>query len=177
MTPDMANKIYRRLWSPLAPGSRVYAIVDGARNEKVYPAVKDCVLNYKCLYIGNLPAELQQVAPYLVQLEKEDYFTANLVLNGWEDHWGIYFSASAQIENLHHHLRRFLTVVDETGKQLVFRYYDPRVLRVFLPTCNSSELNEMFGPVEEFIVPGQESSTLLRFRLEDGGLVQEKETL
>jgi len=43
------------------------------------------------------------------------------------------------------HFRRFITVHDESGKPLLFRYYDPRVLRTFLPTCNAKELAEIFG--------------------------------
>jgi hypothetical protein len=34
--------------------------------------------------------------------------------------------------------RRFLRVKDEDG--LVFRFYDPRVMRVYLPTCAAGEL-------------------------------------
>jgi hypothetical protein len=30
---------------------------------------------------------------------------------------------------------------------LLFRYYDPRVLRVYLPSCRPSELETVFGPV------------------------------
>jgi hypothetical protein len=34
----------------------------------------------------------------------------------------------------------------------VFRFYDPRVLSVFLPTCLPEQITEMFGPVTHFFV-------------------------
>ena len=37
---------------------------------------------------------------------------------------------------LRHHLKGFLRVRGESGQKMMFRYYDPRVLRVYLPTCN-----------------------------------------
>jgi len=59
------------------------------------------------------------------------------------------------------HLRRFLTVRTEKGKKLLFRFYDPRVLRLYLPTCTSTELNTFFGPVERFVCEGGDSQTAL----------------
>ena len=35
------------------------------------------------------------------------------------------------VDELRRHLRRFLLVKDESGRQLYFRYYDPRVLRLY----------------------------------------------
>jgi hypothetical protein len=170
------NKVKQQIWfEPMPPGVQVYALVDAARNEKIYPAVTGCTLEWECLYIGDIPIELQQVAPYLVQLHKDDSFTASLITDGWEDHWGIYMWAPAELADLKQHFRKFLTVADEAGKQLVFRYYDPRVFRAYLPTCTPAELDQMFGPVQEFIVPGPEEGTVLRFRVEEGQLVQQTE--
>ncbi len=35
----------------------------------------------------------------------------------------------------------------EQKAPLVFRYYDPRVLRVYLPTCSPAEFARFFGPI------------------------------
>ena len=53
------------------------------------------------------------------------------------------------------HFRQFLRVRDEAGREFFFRFYDPRVLRVYLPTCNSEELRTFFGPVELFSMEGE----------------------
>ena len=178
MNPGQVQKVTQQLWfEPMPPGVEVFALVDAARNERIFPAVSGCKLESECLYIGDIPFELKQVAPYLVQLQKDDPFTAALITDGWEDHWGIYMWAPAKLHDLQQHFRKFLTVTDEMGKQLVFRYYDPRVFRAYLPTCNAEELDQMFGPVQEFIVPGLEPSTAVRFRMEEGRLIQQKESV
>ena len=57
------------------------------------------------------------------------------------------YELDATLEELRRHFRKFLKVEDPKGKSLIFRYYDPRVLRVYLPTCNAMELQTVFGPV------------------------------
>jgi hypothetical protein len=71
---------------------------------------------------------------------------------------------------LRRHLREFLRVRDEAGKRLIFRYYDPRILRVYLPTCWPAELNTFFGPISAFITEGESSGEILEFRNERGAL-------
>jgi len=68
-------------------------------------------------------------------------------------------------------------VHDEAGKPLYFRFYDPRVLRTYLPTCNASELAQIFGPVECYVQEGEDPGVLLRFRQAGGKLVAGKEAL
>jgi hypothetical protein len=55
---------------------------------------------------------------------------------------------------------------------MVFRYYDPRVLRVYLPTCNAEELATVFGPIETFWTEGSDPATLLEFHRDGGKLTQ-----
>jgi hypothetical protein len=55
---------------------------------------------------------------------------------------GIFASAREDIEGLRRQLRRLLRVQTEEGKTLLFRFYDPRVLRLYLP---SAEIATVFG--------------------------------
>ena len=64
-------------------------------------------------------------------------------------------------------------VLTEDGKTLYFRFYDPRVLRMFLPTCAPEQLAEFFGPVESFYVEDEDPARALRFSLEAGALKTE----
>ena len=54
---------------------------------------------------------------------------------------------------------------------LYFRYYDPRVLRAWLPTCDPAQLAEFFGPVEFFIAEDEAPSRAFAWSLADGQLV------
>ena len=44
---------------------------------------------------------------------------------------------------------------------MLFRYYDPRVLRAFLPTCTRDELRTVFGGIECFWIEGEEPGVML----------------
>ena len=68
------------------------------------------------------------------------------------------------------HFRALSLVYDTTGRPLIFRYYDPRVLRDFLPTCTPQELTTFFGNVTEFLVEDEDPATALRFAAPSGEL-------
>ena len=161
--------VIQHLWQPDAEGGprRVYAILDAARNESIYPTLTTSQSNYCCLYRGEIPRVLAQAAPYLVHLMPDEPFTSWLISEGWGDSWGIFLTSAENLETLRRHFRRFLMVQDETGQSIYFRYYDPRVLRVYLPTCNAGELLTIFGPVGSFLVEGEEENTMLEYSCAD----------
>jgi hypothetical protein len=57
---------------------------------------------------------------------------------------------------------------------LIFRYYDPRLLRVYLPTCRPAELETFFGPIDTFLTEGEDGGEMLEFRREGNRLVQSR---
>lgn len=172
------QRIQRTLWPEDLPGyTKVFTIADGAQDKRLYGAADASRQDRCCLYSverrwggQDLPWQLLMTAPYLVELDPEEEFTRYVLRNGWDHHWGIFFRADSGIQKVRRHFRDLLTVRDDKGRKLMFRYYDPRVLRAYLPTCLPSELRQVFGPVEVFIVPGDDPETALVFRLNDGRL-------
>ena len=140
-----------------------YAVLDAARDERIYPALTQADTESLCLYLGDKAEELAAVAPYLLSLTKEDPFTQWLMDNGWGKSWGIFVRSPASLKELHRHFRKFLMVYDEKGTPLYFRYYDPRVMRVYLPTCNQAELQTLFGPVYLYCVEGKKENQLIEY--------------
>jgi hypothetical protein len=140
-----------------------YAILDAARDDKIYPALTEADTESLCLYLGDKAEELAAVAPYLLSLTQEDPFTRWLMNNGWGKNWGIFLRSSASLKELQRHFRKFLMVYDEKGTPLYFRYYDPRVLRVYLPTCNQAELQTLFGPVFRYCIEGKTEKQLIEY--------------
>jgi hypothetical protein len=120
---------------------------------------------------------LAEVAPYLVKLDRESVFTDWVIENGWGKHWGVFAVTKADLPTLRRHFRRFLTVHNESGEPLVFRFYDPRVLAVYLTTCNAEELTAIFGPVLSFVLEGQVQDELLRYQTTNGTLSTQKKEL
>jgi len=81
--------------------------------------------------------EYWAIAPYLVQVD--DAILQWIIENLWKDPWGIFAVTSVGLEALRKHFRRFLKVLDPNGKELLFRFYDPRVLPDFLSTTTPDE--------------------------------------
>jgi hypothetical protein len=65
-------------------------------------------------------------------------------------------------------------VKKEDGEQLYFRFYDPRVLRVFLPTCDRQQLSDFFGPVDYFVCEDEDPVSGMMFSLKEGELKIER---
>ena len=120
---------------------------------------------------------MQRVAPYLVRLEQDSEFARWVIGQGWGNHWGIFAISDGELFDMRQHFRRFLSVHDSDGNPLLFRYYDPRVLRVYLPTCDAEELSMLFGPVTEYVAEDETPDTLLRFRATGGALGREAKKL
>lgn len=134
------------------PGT-LWAILDCARDRRIHRLLAVSRLDHPCLYSGQVPAELKAVAPHIVELHPGHRFTRTLLEEGWGRSWGI-FARINDSTQLRHHLRKNLTVRSEDGRKLLFRFFDPRVFRVYLPTCTAAELAQLFGPVSKFFSEG-----------------------
>jgi len=165
----------RQLFSD--PNLQAYAILDGASN----PALLDHLYGdeqpeFACLYRGELEPDIAECAPYLASLKADTEFTHWLTGSGWGLHWGIYAIADCDLKTLRYHLRKLNMVYDpETNKPLLFRYYDPRVLTVFLPSCDTKQVTEFFGPVQAWFAETEDGGSLQRFvRNEQQQVVSDK---
>ena len=157
------SEVIDALWPDRsARDTSVWAVLDCARDDRIYPWLVNSRLAYRCLYAGKLHPALERVAPHLIELLPGSDFTARLIDAGWGRSWGI-FIRIGDPSNLRHHLRGFLRVQDESGRKLLFRYYDPRVLRSYLPTCTVAELNQLFGPIGRYLVEDEYGAGLIEY--------------
>jgi hypothetical protein len=131
---------FENLWSA--------AVLDGARMGRELVRLRTEVPRNVSLYRGDVERDLEEVAPYLFACRGHADFNAWIADPGWGKSNGILLLSDATLEELQKHFRRFLIVRDETGRKLYFRFYDPRVMRVFLPTCTPQQLKDLFDPVE-----------------------------
>ena len=185
ISAQQAEQIIDQLWqksntqSSNSSGSNksvepiVYAVLDGSRNKKIYPLLKEAKQNFSCLYEGELNYELTLAAPYIVRLDKKSEFTRELILQSWGNSWGIFAItyAPATLISVRRNCRKSAYVLDENKRKLLFRYYDPRVLRTYLPGCQKDEAAKFFGPVSEYIVESDNKRKLHRFRQTENGIV------
>ena len=167
--PEVISKALRTHLFHEDENLQTYAVLDGAS----VPDLLDQLYGdeppvFLCLYRGELEPDLAEVAPYLVHVKPESPFTEWLLGNCWGNHWGIFATSAEDIDTVRRHFRNFLMVKDPEGEQVYFRYYDPRVLRTFLPTCNAEETEFVFGPITSYLCEAENLETLLSFRVEGG---------
>lgn len=166
MTPEQRAALQKLLWPDDAKRRLgVWAVLDCARDPRIYLALLESRLEFRCLYSGRLPRALEMVAPHLVELLPGHRLTDRLLDEGWGRSWGVWLKIE-DASNLRHHLRKFLRVQDERGKPLLFRYYDPRVLRLYLPSCHADELQAFFGPISSLIAEHASEDDLVEYRFE-----------
>jgi hypothetical protein len=125
---------------------------------------------YESLYEGQSKAQLALFAPYLVSLPAQSKLLEKLANKGWGKSWGIYLTCNLPFHEVRHHFRHFLMVNMPNGDQVYFRFYDPRVLRVYLPTCTPEEVYQFFGPVRRFAAEDEKPESLLEFIRQEAGM-------
>ena len=173
---ELAGKLKRVLWpdESLRPVN-MWAVLDAAKDRRIFDLVSRSYLEKCCLFAGELSPELERAAPHLVEMSPRDSVTDSLLEFGWGQAWGIFLQSDDPIRTLRRHLRTFLRVKDEAGHYLLFRYYDPRVLRAYLPTCRAGELKMVFGSsIIRFCTESEDPASVLSFELDsDNRLKQE----
>lgn len=150
----------------------VFAILDGATVSGLPAILRSFEPEYYCLYRGALQPDMAEVAPYLARLEPNTPFIKWVLSNGWGKHWGIFGMAEVELRVLRTHFRRFVMVDGGRGKPLYFRYYDPGVLRNYLPMCDQDELRTVFGPAIFFLAEEVNPQAARMLALGENGLQQ-----
>ncbi len=140
----------------------LFGVFDGTRSDRVRALLGSAEERYRSLYDGPQADALADAAPYLVELPRVSAVLELLVREGWGRRWGVYLTSDLPFDEVRRHLRRFLMVDDEeSAERLYFRFYDPAVLRVFLPTCSPRQAASFFGSIGRFYVEGEEDEVLL----------------
>lgn len=160
---------FRSMKTPL------FCLLDAAHGRDVFEIIqaekaKTIPTRIQCLYDGASAGELAAHAPYLVEFSRGSALLDCLLDKGWGESWASYLTTRSSFEELRRHFRKFLLVRLDNNEEAYFRFYDPRVLSEFLPTCNEAELAEFFGPVEAWFVEQKEPGKLVRFQNQSGKL-------
>jgi len=162
--PDLLRKEFQPL----------YALLDAAREPSVLKVILESKEEYQSLYEGAQGAQLAHFASYLVRVPQKSALLDTLVQQAWSKSWGVFVTCDQPFKDIRTHFRHFLTVKLPDGEQVYFRYYDPRVLRLFLPTCLPEETNQFFGPVKHFLVEAEDPKIALHFTRGPKGAAQKE---
>lgn len=170
MTPQQREQILAALW-PEGGNSRlgVWAVLDCARDPKIYLALLESRLEFRCLYSGRLPQALERAAPHLVELLPSNRLVHRWLDEAWGQSWGVFLKIGDP-SNLRHHLRKLLRVRSERGDYMLMRWYDPRVLGLLLRSFDAQQLRSMFGEIHAFAAEAAHGEALSQFTLNQGRL-------
>jgi hypothetical protein len=144
-----------------------YIVLDAARMGMNIETAKQLNPEFKCLFQGKTELELAGVAPFLFS------YSSNFEFKQWFEKlsignsWGVSFHSHLPFIEIYKHCRRFLIVKNAGDQEIYFRFYDARVLRIFLPTCSRSQLNDFFGPINSFIVEDENPDFILKFTFDN----------
>ncbi|MCC6600022.1 MAG: DUF4123 domain-containing protein [Crocinitomicaceae bacterium] len=151
-----------------------FLIIDGARcgDELLNEAMKLQEKNVS-LFDHRFDESLKPLSPYLFSFHSAELYEFYF-RKGWNQSWGILIESSASLNELAQHLRKFLISPSKEREKIVFRFYDPRVLRTFIPLYNKTQLREFFGTMKYFVAEDEEKGFALRLWLENFELKKER---
>jgi len=161
----------RRQWK-IPGGSTAYVIVDAAQDYAPIVLLREQFhKSPHSLFEGEAAAAMAEVAPYVSPVELSGEFL-DMWFSRWGGNHGVLFTSAADADTLHKHLRKIFVVEDDSGQEYFFRYYDPRVLRAYLPTCTADEVRAFFGPITSWCCEAESPETALVFQPSSEGVNQ-----
>lgn len=152
-----------------------YLLLDAARMDYLINEAEGINPTRKSLYIEDKTEFLNGVAPYIFQFAYSTPFANWFLKRGWGNAWGLLIKSSWPLSELQKHFRKFLIVKIRNGEELYFRFYDPRVLRIFLPIFKPNQLREFFGEaIQTLLMEDEDPEFAIQFRLENSILKTER---
>jgi hypothetical protein len=140
-----------------AEGGFLYAITDGADEPLLRTMIPQLGQLRACPVVAAGTPE-QELTPYVVAVDPMllDWLRRNV----WSKPWGVFVLAESDLASLAQHFARFLLITLPDGENWFFRFYDPRLLQVFLPNCSAEELSAFCAPVRAFAIPSGEGGEI-----------------
>ncbi len=129
----------------------VLAVLDACNS----PLIQDIVTDFDdvgtCLYNGRSADDFWAIAPHLVPCSSQ--IIRRLRENETDKNWGFVIICDLDFQAVRRHLRKYLQAVLPDGKQVYFRFYDPRVLWTYLNASSAEDLAMFLSPFREIYIP------------------------
>ena len=150
---------------------KTYVIVDASKIEKLTNELMALItLKYENLFTQEDEESLEEVAPYMIELKKEDDFTTWIYENVYGELGSLFIHSTAEIEELSEHFREYITTTMEVAHpkkptemmetKAYVRLYDPRVFPDFLQSLEDS--SSFFYNIQELYVEDKYRATILK---------------
>lgn len=158
-----------------ASAARLYGVLDCSRSPELHEhAWRLEPESASCLFEGRLEQSLRQVSPYVVELSPSDPLSVLWRTRGWGQAWGLLISSRASLSTVRRRLRHFTQArLPDGAGPMLFRFWDPRVFRTYLPLVEPGEIGGWFTDIDRYIVETADGSASLRYSLRGGALAVE----
>lgn len=150
----------------------LYGILDLARAPQLCDHVERLApASAACLFEGKLDPMVARASPHLVELASGDPLTAAWRSVGWGRSWGILLMSREPLSFVRRRLRHFTQARLPDGQgPVLFRFWDPRVFRVYMPLVEQDALPPWFEGIERYVCESEDGRAAQSYALEGGAL-------
>lgn len=159
-------------------GGRVHAVIDGRVVPGLPQRLQEADTNgWDCLERGALSREAMAQAAYIAELRPEVPFTDWLLgeAPGTFPGWGLVMVSTRPLLPMREHCRDLDDVITPDGERRPWRWFDPELLGILLPTLSPSQLDVLFAAGQQIVLPTAQGWTW--HTLEDGVLATTERAL
>ncbi|HWB06990.1 MAG TPA: DUF4123 domain-containing protein [Verrucomicrobiales bacterium] len=172
MSPAVQSQLEAVIGAP-PPASvpcDAYAILDGAVVRQLPDYLDERDSPFACLLRGETDPLVLTRAPYLVRIAPGDEILSWILEEGWGRNWGMFTAVAPDtpFDDVLDHFRQFVQVRLPDGRVVFFRFYDPRVQRLFLPSCDAAQAGELFKLPAVWSCESEDGGSLLVHSVRDG---------
>lgn len=126
----------------------LYAIVDTGIYREFIDTLDIENPPHRILFKDAFVPEYENVAPYLVALNREDDFSKALVSKGHGETWLSFVVSRQDIAALAYELKERINVYSEAHeREIIFRFYDPRNMQRYFNMLDEDEKETLFRDI------------------------------
>jgi hypothetical protein len=130
--------------------NQAYLLLDGAQIDNLSERLENT--QFQSLYQHTAYSELADIGPILVPLSPNCPL-AHIFAREWSATAGIWLESEVDEASVLEHLRSLIHVRVEGGATVLFRYYDPRITRLWLTGLEPQARDRLMGPIRLILLP------------------------
>lgn len=129
-------------------GATLYAIADAGIYRELIDVLDIDNPKHRILFKDTFVQEYENVAPYLISLDRDDAFTEKIITEGYGKTWLTFVISRQDMHTLAFDLRERINIYSEKHeKEVIFRFYDPRNLERYFKMITVEEAQEFFTDI------------------------------
>lgn len=124
--------------------------LDAAHVQNLHVMLRELNVQHLPLFRESPQENIIHVTPFIARFSPSETFLHWMTMNPVVLETALVCTSTAPLDQTHAHLRRFLLTKDDTGRQVYFRFWDPRVISPFLQSSTPEERRWFCGPIRAF---------------------------